>query len=146
MNGFVELESGLVFETSHPEWHTGGKILSNEEGKRKRKEYAFNQLKETLKQGDTVFSVLRHVSSSGMSRRMDFYIVEDKKLRYLTGWIAHAMGYRLHKDGGVVIKGCGMDMGFHVVYCLSRRLFPEGFKNEINEIRDGGYALRHEWI
>jgi hypothetical protein len=123
MNGFVELESGLVFETSHPEWHTGGKILSNDEGKRKQKDYAFTQLKNTLKQGDTVF-----------------------KPRYLTGWIAHAMGYKLHKDGGVVIKGGGMDMGFHVVYCLSRRLFPEGFKNEINEIRDGGYALRHEWI
>lgn len=145
MNGFVELESGLVFETSHPEWHTGGKILTQAEGKRKRKEYALAQLKNTLKQGDTVFSVLRHVSSSGMSRRIDFYIIKDNRLQFLTGWIAFALGYKLGKVG-LEVKGCGMDMGFHVVYCLSRTLFPEGFKNGQDEHKDGGYALRHEWI
>ena len=30
---------------------------------------------------------------------------------------------------------------FHTVYTLSKVLFPEGYEG-----RDGGYALKHEWL
>jgi hypothetical protein len=39
-----------------------------------------------------------------------------------------------------------MDMGFHAVYTLSSVLFPEGFNDGRDKHRDGGYALRHEWL
>lgn len=92
-------------------------------------------LRGILKPGDTVHTVLRHVSSSGMSRRIDLYRVEHDgprygtDLRFLTGYVAAVLGYRWDdRNGkhGLVVGGCGMDMGFHVVYNLSRVLFPDG--------------------
>jgi hypothetical protein len=35
---------------------------------------------------------------------------------------------------GIRVGGCGMDMGFHLVYTLSRALF------------DDGYYVKHEWL
>jgi hypothetical protein len=42
-------------------------------------------------------------------------------------------------DDGYKVGGCGMDMGFHLVYTLASVLFPEDRKT-------GGYKLNHEWI
>lgn len=93
-------------------------------------------LRGILKPGDTVHTVLRHVSSSGMSRRIDLYKVEHDgprygtDLRFLTGYAAAVLGYRWDdRNGkhGLVVGGCGMDMGFHVVYSLARVLFPDGY-------------------
>lgn len=92
-------------------------------------------LRGILKPGDTVHTVIRHVSSSGMSRRIDLYKVEHDgprygtDLRFLTGYVAAVLGYRWDdRNGkhGLVVGGCGMDMGFHVVYNLARVLFPDG--------------------
>lgn len=143
---YVETALGFVFETDHPEWHPDTTVLTQSEGKRKRKEYCLAKLKKALPQGTTVYSVLRHVSASGMSRRIDFYTMKDNRPQFLTGYIAHALGYSWTDKAGLVVKGCGMDMGFHVVYSLSYALFPDGFKDGQDERKDGGYALRHEWI
>lgn len=65
------------------------------------------------------------------------------------------MGFRYdRKHEAIGAGGCGMDMGFHLVYTLSRVLFPDGFipskagrKYGRNGERankrdtDGGYAL-----
>jgi hypothetical protein len=40
--------------------------------------------------------------------------------------VARVLGEKL-RDGGLGVGGCGMDMGFHLVYSLSRALFPTGF-------------------
>ena len=40
----------------------------------------------------------------------------------------------LHGSGTVKMEGCGMDMGFSLVYELAHCLFRDG------------YALRHEWL
>jgi hypothetical protein len=46
-----------------------------------------------------------------------------------------ATGFRLNKNGnGLVVGGCGMDMGFHAVYTLSRILYNDG------------YALKQRWL
>ena len=71
------------------------------------------------------------------------------------------------KQGGLKVSGCGMDMGFHVVYSLSRSLWPNGFRCSGEKRRcgsndhsnspypkrdgrtkhsDGGYALDHRWL
>lgn len=113
-------------------------------------------LRKWLKPGDTVFTVLRHVSSSGMTRRIDLYKFENNEPVYLSGYAAKVLGDRRHKDGGIVVGGCGMDMGFHLVYSLSRRLFPGGFDlpkgkrgrngDTSGHDNDGGYALNHRWL
>lgn len=59
---------------------------------------------------------------------------------------------------GSKVSGCGMDMGFALVYDLGRRLWPEGGSVKKSQRRhqeerlgnkvetDGGYLLRHEWM
>ena len=129
-------------------------------------------LRETLKPGDTIHTVLRHRSRSGIMRAIDLYLFKadnDGKLcKWWLSWrAAKALGWTFSdKYDALIVDGCGMDMGFHAVYSLSRILFPDGFDclgdashcpaNDHHNIRDrakvphhhndGGYALRHEWI
>jgi hypothetical protein len=91
---------------------------------------AIAHLRDYLKPGDTVYTVLRHVSSSGMTRHIDCYKLgaAGESPAYLTGWIAKALGLSRAKRGdALVVSGCGMDMGFHVVYNLSYVLNRDGF-------------------
>lgn len=100
------------------------------------------ELRKLLPPGSTVYTVLRHVSASGMSRRIDLYLIANNKPRYLTGYAARAMGYRQHKHGGLVVSGCGMDMGFHLVNSLSYALHG---MDDSGKYR-AGYTLAHEWL
>lgn len=90
---------------------------------------AAEDLKKFLKPGDTVYTVLRHRASNGMSRRIDCYVMEDNQPRWITRLVARACGFRFNeKHEALVVGGCGMDMGFHVVYTLSRVLFRDSFE------------------
>jgi hypothetical protein len=120
-------------------------------------ESAREMLHKFLQPGDTVYTVIRKVSTSGMSRKIDLYTFKDNRKIYLTGYAAVLLGYsRDIRSGALSVSGCGMDMGFHVVYSLSRVLFPDGFKLAEGQRgrngdmsgydNDGGYALRQEWI
>lgn len=131
------------------------------------------QLRETLKPGDTLHTVLRSVSRSGMSRCIDVYfLTPDGKggvqKQWLSYWIARACGFTFQDKRGqaecIKITGCGTDMGFEIVYQLGRVLFPAGFdcagercpsNDHANGDRDrtphrhtgdGGYAFRQEWL
>jgi hypothetical protein len=115
------------------------------------KEKAKETLREMLKPGDTVNAILRHVSRSGMSRSISL-LKGDEDITY---WAARAMGDKIdQKNGGIKIGGCGMDMGFHLVYNLGWTLFPKGFKvdgvgrngDTSGWDTDGGYALKHRWL
>ena len=87
---------------------------------------AIARLREWVKPSDTLYTVLRNVSRSGMSRRIDVYKMTDAGPHYLTGNVADAIGATFPSKGdGLRIDGCGMDMGFHVVYTLSYVLYPE---------------------
>ena len=100
-----------------------------------RAEY-IGKLRETLKPGDKLYTVLRSVSRSGMSRVIDVYrfgvsnqgTVEKSWLSY---WVAKACGFtfqdRRGLPEGIKIGGCGMDMGFNIVYTVGRVLWPDGF-------------------
>lgn len=126
-------------------------------GKEERDE-ALKHLRKLLKPGDTVHTVLRHVSSSGMSRRIDLYLLRKGEAVYLSGYASKVLGLPRHpQKEGLTVGGCGMDMGFHLVYELSHALFPKGFKVGRKGTRarngdksgydsDGGYALRQTWI
>lgn len=98
--------------------------------KDREKADAVDQLRKIVKAGDVVYTVLRKVSSSGMSRQIDVYVIRDNKPRWLTGLVAKACGYRRadRGHGPLVVGGCGMDMGFAVVYDLSSVLFRNGWK------------------
>lgn len=134
-----------------------------------------NKLREWIKPGDTVYTVLDSVSRSGMSRQIRVLVPYLRtEVEYAPGrWredadgelehaddcaqrvisaaectcyvangarrqtidflhpnhsVAIALGMRRAKRGdGLVVGGCGMDMGFHLVYELSHALYGEGY-------------------
>lgn len=91
-------------------------------------ERALEQLREWLKPGATVFTIVRHVSRSGMSRSISVFASVDGQPHDITYQASRVMGESVdQKHGGIRMGGCGMDMGFALVYSLSRRLYPDGF-------------------
>ena len=93
---------------------------------------SITRLREWIKPGDTVYTVLEHVSRSGMQREIRVLLArtaDDGRIYFIhpNHAIGKALGYRQGKRDGLIVGGCGKDMGFHIVYSLSRVLFPEGF-------------------
>lgn len=98
------------------------------------REEAIARLRDLCPPGTKVYTILRHVSSSGMTRVIDafvFYTDErDGEARpfWLSGLISTACDIKRDpKRDGLRVGGCGMDMGFWVVYTLGRYLYPDGF-------------------
>lgn len=150
-NNYYQSADGTIYRSDRS-WAADDKALSKAEGKRLFAEQCAAKLREMLKPGQTVYTILRHVSSSGMSRRISLAIVDSEgKLRNIDFWAANAMDDKIHKDGGIVISGCGMDMGFALVYNLGRTLWPNGTPEPYGRRNGepdsaGGYALKHSWI
>lgn len=129
---------------------------------------ARDQLRQWIKPGDTVYTVLRHVSKSGMMRAIDVYIIENGEPSRITWQVGKACGYAYNrKHEALTVNGCGMDMGFAVVNDLGYYLFPDGFEcigdkegkrcpasEHFNGDRDytphwhksGAYAITHRWM
>ncbi len=122
------------------------------------KEEAEKALRKMCKPGSTVYTILRHVSSSGMSRRISCFIIDKDRKPLTIDWYIEKLGlYKRHKSKeGLIVGGCGMDMGFDVVYQTSGQLYPKGFKLAKNQHgrngdtsgfdNNGGYALNQEWV
>lgn len=95
-------------------------------------------LREQLKPGDTIYTVVEHVSRSGMMRHIRLITLHvdshhNAEPWYLSYQAAKALDWPLGGEG-IKVVGSGMDMGFHTVYELSRALF------------DDGYALKQRWL
>ena len=120
------------------------------------REKAIEQLREWIKPGDTVYTILDHVSRSGMQRairvvipivageaiesaapggRPTDYVRKDSigvDFRHPNYAVGKALGLRHWKRNGyeqdaLMVGGCGMDMGFHLVYNLSYALYGKGY-------------------
>ena len=109
------------------------------------------ELRKLLKPGETVYCLLDHVSRSGMRRHIRFMVLRKGEPRYISYWIARALDYRQAKRDGLIVDGCGMDMGFSVVYNLGAVLWPKGTRKPHGMRNgepdsDGGYALKHRWL
>lgn len=102
------------------------------------------RLLEWVKPGDTVYTILRHVSRSGMQREIGLVLIDkDGDTKHPNHAAATVLGWPLNKNGdGLKVGGCGMDMGFHLVYELSAALFPRKAGGDV----DGGYALKQRWL
>lgn len=103
--------------------------------KKAEMEEARERLRGWLKPGDTVRTISRHTSRSGMSRSISPIIDGED----WSGMVARAIGAKFdERNGGVIMGGCGMDMGFALVYSLSRSLWPQGF--DCIDPEPGGYS------
>lgn len=96
--------------------------------KQSEQNQAIESLRETLKPGDTVYTILRSVSRSGMSRVIDLVSIKDGDTFHLGFLAAKAMDDKYDREReGIKVGGCGMDMGFHIVYNLARTLFRDQY-------------------
>ena len=90
---------------------------------------AIARLRDWIKPGDTVYTILRHVSRSGMQREIGIVLLSAEGGRttdlHPNHAVATALGVRLGKRDGIIVGGCGMDMGFHLVYQMSATIYPE---------------------
>ena len=113
-----------------------------------------NRLKAWIEANNyTVYTVIRHVSKSGMMREISVVIpvfdaLEGKQFEHYTHChvsqfihpsytIAGLLNRSYSEKNGhnaVVCHGCGMDMGFDLVYNLSSVLYGDG------------YQIKQEWI
>ena len=93
-------------------------------------EESLTKLREWIKPGDTVYTVLRHVSRSGMSRNISVVLIDGDAMLHPNHAVACVTGAPLVRGGmndAIKVGGCGMDMGFALVYDLSARLWPNGY-------------------
>jgi hypothetical protein len=88
-----------------------------------------------------VYTILRRVSASGMTRAISLKIIKDGELIDITYTAARALGEKCVEVNGhnvIKVQGCGMDMGFHLVYNLASVLFAGQER--------AGYELKQRWI
>jgi hypothetical protein len=144
---------------------------TKKQAKEREHQEACQQLRELFPAGSTVYCIVRSVSRSGMSREISFFTSgtdrNGKSEVYCIDWlVCRALDVHLGKSG-VKVSGCGMDMGFHVVYNIGRVIYRDGFhctqqqtcpSNDHRNSGDGrndytdhlhsdpGYALNHRWL
>jgi hypothetical protein len=135
---------GITIKKGKAVYMTAGQIEAVESRE------AITYLKKRISEGDTVQTILRHVSRSGMSRDIScIHKGED-----ITYYVAKAKQDTRAKNGGIKCGGCGMDMGFNLVYNLGHVLFPNGSEKGLVIGRngdkkpetDGGYLLKQSWL
>ena len=103
--------------------------------KKQDQQNAINELGSILKDipTDTIYTVLRHVSSSGMQREISVKMIDAGRVIHLDYLVGEALGIKSGIHNGLKIRGCGMDMGFHLV-------------DLINQVCGNGKKFRQEWI
>lgn len=108
-----------------------------------QKEEAIKRLKNYgIKKGSNIFSYVRSVSPSGMSRQIKFFIAKDSEIYDITRDIALITSNLFKRDNWTLsISGCGMDMCFAVVYDLASIIFKDDEANEEDK-KDKGYWLK----
>ena len=116
--------------------------LSKREQALMDRNYAIERLlTHYVKPGTKVYTIMRHVSSSGMSRNISLVIANGDEVIDITYYAAHALGDKLIESKGhraIRQHGCGMDMGFNLVYNLSSVLFTGQDR--------AGYVLKQGWL
>jgi len=106
------------------------------------KQEQIDRLREWFPKGSTIYTILRHVSASGMSRDISVlgtWIDDNGKVSFIhpNYAVSKALGWKLKTKNGsdtIRVGGCGMDMGYHLAHSLSHALYGDG------------YALKHSWL
>lgn len=130
---YIQNNYGYVFETCYIDHYSDVKQLSVKEGKAAIVSQYKQELAKYFVDGATIYTIIRKVSSSGMSRNIDVYAIVNNRPVYLSGYIAKVLGWPM-ADKGIRVSGCGMDMGFHLVSTTAQTLGID-YK-----------TIRQEWI
>lgn len=91
------------------------------------KEDAIAKLKEMIQPGDTIYTIVKHVSKSRQSRAISFYVVDSSRnilvIDYYMSLVLEVPFDK--KNQGLKIQGDGMDMCWHTVTNLSHLIFND---------------------
>lgn len=98
-------------------------------------EYARETVARYAPKGTRVTAIVTHVSSSGMTRRIRFFVPAQHSdgslfISELTYAFGIVLGYPIKEDGngyGVSVQGAGMDMRFHVISQVSRAIHGDDY-------------------
>lgn len=124
------------------------------------------ELKGILGSNNTIYTSLKHVSSSGMMRHISVHHIRKNEMLDISWYVARILDYKRADNGGLKVSGCGMDMGFHIIHNLGYALYPKGFKclgkkcpsnDHFNDFKcdrvkgkhhhkSGGYYFKQKWI
>lgn len=92
------------------------------------KAMAVADLKDLIGEGDRIYTLVRSVSASGMSRRISVFVVKDGNLLDIDWLLVRAeIGSARGVKRGMYIQGSGMDMCFKVTYDIGMRLYGNGY-------------------
>ena len=91
-------------------------------------------LKEWFPKGSTASTTVVHVARSGMSRHIKVFAIDGDRIINVSHYVAEFLEMRYTDKNAVFVGGCGMDMGFHLIYTLSSKLY------------DDGYAIKQDWV
>ncbi len=101
------------------------------------KSYGY-QLLEGLPKGTTLYTVLRRVSRSRMTRVIDVKVIQDNIPRNVIVQEFSSCAKDCEQEsrwhGNYRVTGCGMDMGFSLVYQLGELIHQDG------------YYFKHAWL
>lgn len=100
-------------------------------GKDAAREEALVELRALCPPGTTVYTILRSVSRSGMSREIGVAVFKDGHPFHPNYYTATVLGMR-HGREGVVSKGCGFNHAATLVSDLSDALYgsPDALKHQ----------------
>jgi hypothetical protein len=100
---------------------------------------------------ETVYTVLKHTSSSGMFRKIDAFVIRDSRPMSILAALndedkaEFLKIYPLDREERAFrVRGTGMDMGFAIVYTLSQIVF-KNYPAATKE-RSAGYILSQSWL
>lgn len=126
----------------HPEYQTTQQKESEMKHSKTEKQEAIKRLQELLPVGTTVYTILQHVSKSGMSRSITSVIpVKDDatgelRIQQIDYLVKKVLDLPFdNRNGGLKISGCGMDMGYAIVHQLGCVMYPM--------VR---YPLKQSWL
>ena len=129
---FQALESKSVTDFNDADW------------KNWRLKQDYEELQELcdLPKRTTIYTILRRVSSSGMSRIIDMFYIKDGHPIIIHFGTDKVFQKRFNENGinGYKVHGAGMDMGFHLVNNLAY-LVSRTESGELDQDR-----FRQEWI
>lgn len=95
--------------------------------KAQQREDSILYLHGMLTPGQDVYTSVKHVSRSGMSRVISVHALHEGEILDVSWHVARAIGASFDRDRwGVKMGGVGTDMCFAVVYSLGRAIWPGG--------------------
>lgn len=119
-----------------------------------RLQWATKYLRKLCRPGTRIYTLISHVSRSGMTRHVRLFVVSKGRIAEITGPVASVCGNSVARDNyGLKVGGCGFGAGCDTVNSLSFQLHGQKSKGDVpskypTAPRPGyyqaGYSLKHE--